>query len=431
MTPTVTTTRQLRRDPFQASHVLVTGANGYLGALVVASLLRDSAARITCLIRPQHSQADLLAAIAEEWQAQSKGRWTSAVQARIRHLSLPEDLADVCDLAPRLEGVDSLVHCAGCLDYHDVEQLQAVNVAYTAHLLLLARRLDIRRFVYISSAYSSGYQAHPTPEAPLSEPVRDPTPYTRTKREAERLVASCGLPFIVLRPSTLIGTSDTGRYGGKRYGLYQQWMGLERLVCDRYHAEFHAVAPEVPLNLLHQDAFCSAFKAAFRWLPDGAFMNIVSEAADAPTMRDLWDLWFDVTRPATIHYYPTLGDVPLKAIPARQRACLIFAHTNLELASHRWTLEAGWLDLLRRGGLPFADATVASVALCQWRFVESSIVLARYATAFADRLAERPCVVEAGNRLDAFHEAPGQGRRAQGLPVSQVFVRHGPAGSRR
>jgi nucleoside-diphosphate-sugar epimerase len=398
-------TQQLRRDPFQAAHVLVTGANGYVGALVVASLLRDCAARITCLVRPQHSEADLLAAIAEEWEAQSHGRWTSAVQARIGHLVLPEDLADVADLAPRLQGVDSIVHCAGCLDYHDVEQLQAVNVGYTAHLLLLARRLDVRRFVYISSAYSSGYQAHPTPEAPLSEPARDPTPYTRTKREAERLVAACGLPFIVLRPSVLIGTSDTGRYSGKRYGLYQQWIGLERLVCDRYHAEFHAVAPDVPLNLLHQDMFCSAFKAAFRWLPDGAFMNIVSDAADAPTMRGLWDAWFDVTRPATIHYYPTLGDVPLKAIPARQRAWLIFSHINLEIASHHWTFETAWLALLRHAGLVFTSATIASVARCQRRFVESSVVLSRYAAAFADRLTVLPCVVEAGRRFDDARDA--------------------------
>ena len=404
MSLSAATARQLRRDPFQASHVLVTGANGYVGALVVASLLRDCAARITCLVRPQCSEADLLAAIGEEWEAQSHGRWSNAVQARIRHLALPDDLADVAGLVPRLEGVDSIVHCAGCLDDHDAAQLRSVNVGYTAHLLLLARRLGVRRFVYVSSAYSSGYQPHPTPEAPLADPVRDPTPHTRSKREAERLVAACGVPFIVLRPSHLIGTSDTGRYSGKRYGLYQQWIGLERLVCDRYHAEFHAVAPEVPLSLLHQDAFCSAFKAAFRWLPDGAFMNIVSEPDEAPTMRDLWDMWFDVTRPATIHYYPTLGDVPLKAIHPRQRACLIFAHVNLEIASHRWTFDTGWLDLLRSGGLPFAGATLASVALCQRRFVESSLVLARYATAFADRLAMRPRVVEAGREFGA-HDA--------------------------
>jgi nucleoside-diphosphate-sugar epimerase len=395
MSASTTPDRQLRRHPYQASHVLVTGATGYVGGLVVASLLRDCAARITCLVRPERSRTDLLAAIAEEWEAQSHGRWTSAVQARVRQLTLPEDWIDLADLAPRLAGVDSIVHCAGCLDHHDAEQLQAVNVGYTAHLLLLARRLGVRRFVHLSSAYSSGYQRHPTPEAPLAEPPRDPTPYTRTKREAERLVASCGLPFIVLRPATLIGTSDTGRYGGKRHGLYQQWMGLERLVCDRYHAEFHAVAPEVPLALLHQDAFCAAFKAAFRWLPDGAFMNIVSDTTAAPTMRDLWDLWFDVTRPATVHYHPTLADVPLKAIHPRQRACLIFGHVDLEIASHRWAFETGWLDLLRRRGLPFADTTHGSVALCQRRFVESSAVLARYAAAFADRLAVRRCEVAA------------------------------------
>ena len=51
-------------------------------------------------------------------------------------------------------------------------------------------------------------------------------------------MAACGLPFIVLRPSILIGTGDTGRYSGRRYGLYQQWMGLERLVCDRSAGSF-------------------------------------------------------------------------------------------------------------------------------------------------------------------------------------------------
>lgn len=397
----------LRGEPFVASHVLVSGANGYVGAMVVASLLRDGAARITCLTRPERDTAELLRAIAGEWEAQSNGgRWSSAVAARLRHLPMPADAADVADLAPRLTGVDCIVHCAGCVDHHDAEQLQAVNVGITAHLLLLARRLRARRFVYVSSAYSGGYQPGPTPEAPLAEPPGDPTPYTRTKREAERLVASCGVPFVVLRPPILIGSSDTGRYSGKRYGLYRHWLGLERLICDRYHAEFHAVAPEFALHLLHQDAFCAVFKAALRWLPDGAFMNIVSDPAVAPTMRDLWDGWFEVTRPATIHYHATLGDVPLRTIHPRQRACLTAHHVDLEIAAHRWDFDTVWLELLRRRGLPFAATTVASVARCQQRFVESSAVLARYRADFGDRLAVRPRVIDAAAgraRRDAAH----------------------------
>lgn len=386
--------KTLRAEPFSAKHILMTGATGYLGAIVVASLLRDTAAQITCLTRSMHDRKALLEPIIEEWEAQSHGCWSDAVEERIHQMTLPEDLSDVANLAPQLEGVDEIIHCAGCLDYYDIEKLQAVNVGYTAHLLVLARRLALKRFVYVSTAYSCGYQTHITAEALLPEPPADPTQYTRTKREAERLVAASGVPFVVMRPSILIGTSDTGRYSGKRYGVYQQWMGLERLVCDRYHAEFHTVAPEEPVNLLHQDSFCQGFKAAYHWLPNGAFMNLVSNPRTAPSMRDVWDMWFDVTRPQTLYYYKSFDDIPLKAIPPRQRAYLTFAQVNLEIASHHWDFETTWLELLREKGLVFADATVASVRSCQDRFVRSSDLITKYHAKFAAEMSSSPRIVQ-------------------------------------
>jgi nucleoside-diphosphate-sugar epimerase len=386
--------KTLRSMPFTASKILVTGATGYLGALIVASLLRDTNSRIVCLTRAVHDRQALLAPIVEEWEAQSSGCWSDAVEERIEQMALPDDLADVVDLAPALQGVDEVVHCAGCLDYYDTQKLQAVNVHYTAYIVVLARRLRLKRFVYVSTAYSSGYQAHRTPEGPLAEPGSDPTQYTRTKREAERLIASSGVPFVVIRPSILIGTSDTGRYSGKRYGLYQQWMGLERLACDRYHEEFHTVAPGMPLNVLHQDAFCDAFKAAYKWLPDGAFMNLVSDPDRSPSMRHLWDMWFEVTRPARIYYYPSLDDVPMKEIHTRQRAYLTFAQVNLAIASHHWQFEATWLELLQTKGLRFADATVETVRVCQDRFVRSSDQMRKYLLNHSGRLAALPRFIE-------------------------------------
>lgn len=386
--------KTLRAVPFTASHILVTGATGYMGALIVASLLRDTAAQVTCLTRSMHDRQALLEPIIEEWMAQGPEPWTPEVAQRIAQIQLPADLADVPDLGPQLGGVDEIIHCAGCLDYYDLPKLQEVNVAYTAHLLILARHLPLKRFVYISTAYSSGYQPHITAEAQLPDPPADPTQYTRTKRDAERLVAASGVPFLIIRPSILIGSSTTGRYSGKRYGLYQQWMGLERLACDRYHAEFHTVAPELPLNVLHQDAFCDAFKDAYHWLPNGAWMNLVSNPQTSPSMRDLWDMWFEVTRPQTIYYYAGFDDVPFKAIPTRQRAYLTFAQVNLEIASHHWQFETQWLDLLKAAGLQFADATVDSVRICQNRFVQSSEQVGKYLAAHGPELATHPKVIE-------------------------------------
>jgi len=370
--------KALRSRPFSASHVLVTGANGYVGAMIVACLLRDSAANITCLTRAGHARDAVLAPIIDEWEHQSRGRWSAAVERRIRLLTLPEDLADLADLAPCLAGVDEIIHCAGCLDYNDTARLRSANLWYTAHLLALARRLSVARLVYVSTAFSGGYRSGGIAEERLGEPVSDPTPYTLTKRQAEHLVAASGIPFVVIRPSILIGSSATGRYSGKRYGLYQQWMSLKELTCDRYHAEFHTVASDARLNVLHQDAFCEAFKAAHRWLPDGSYMNLVSDPRTVPTLRELWDMWFEVTRPAVIYYYPTIADIPLRQIHLRQRTYLTFAKVNLEIASHHWQFETRWLDLLRAKGLRFADATAASVHTCQDRFVAFSEVIGKY-----------------------------------------------------
>ncbi|XVJ71140.1 MAG: NAD-dependent epimerase/dehydratase family protein [Rhizobacter sp.] len=387
--------KALRSSPFAASQILVTGANGYLGALIVASLLRDTQADIICLTRGAHDRAALLAAIEEEWVSHTRSAWSAQLDQRVQQQLLPVDLADVVDLAPGLLGVDEIIHCAGCLDYYDLPKLQAINVGYTENLIAMARHLPLlKRFVYVSTAYSSGYQSHITAEALLPEPAADPTQYTRTKREAERLVAHSGLPFLVLRPSILIGTSDTGRYSGKRYGLYQQWMGLERLACDRYHSAFHTVAPEQPLNVLHQDAFSNAFALAHQWLPDGAFMNLVSQPTTSPSMRDLWEMWFEITRPQTIYYYAEFDDVPFKDIPTRQRAYLTFAQVNLQIAAHHWQFETTWLDLLRGKGLDFVDATTQTVRVCQDRFVASSDLMKKYLLNHATSLCAQPQVVE-------------------------------------
>lgn len=376
----------LRLTPFKANRILVTGATGYLGALIVASLLRQSDADIVCLTRTSHDLQSLLEPVAEEVSTQST--WNDELKARVTLLHIPgNDTSRLTELRPALQGVDEIIHCAGCLDYYDLVKLESVNIGYTSELLDLGKALQVKRFVYISTAFSCGYRNDPSPEALLSEPPDDPTDYTKTKRRAERLVAESGLPFVVMRPSILIGTSATGRYSGKRYGVYQQWMGLERLTCDRYHNEFHVVASTRPLNLLHQDAFCNAFVEGHRWLPDGAFMNMVSKGSVSPSLMDVWNMWFDVTRPQTIYYYKQMDDVPLMQIHSRQRAFLTFAEINIQIASHHWQFENGWIELLKTRGMPFVDASKETLHGCLKRFVNVSEVMQKYLSKHGEMLS--------------------------------------------
>ena len=380
---------------YRPGAVLLTGAGGYLGALIGGLLLARSDARLVLPLRQMARATEVIdTLLAEAAALQPTGSAliedSAALRARIDYIAWPEVAAmEPVDLRRRMQqaGVTDVIHCAGCLDYHDDAALQLVNVAYSARLAQACRGLDIRRFVYVSTAYSAGYldgNARVPERLADDEPPRDPTSYTRSKRHAERAVAAPDLPWQILRPSIVIGAARDGRYSGKRYGLYQQWMGLERLLSSKYHDEIHTVAPQQPLNLLHQDVFQDALLAALYFVPPQSVVNLASRDTVCPSMRDLWELWMDkVSRPQRVVYYERFEDVNLKSIDIRQRAYLSFAQVNLEIGAYRWRFERDWLDALEQAGhLRFIDASLDSVTQCQDRFVAASDVLAAYTRKF-------------------------------------------------
>ena len=122
--------------------------------------------------------------------------------------------------------------------------------------------------------------------------VRPATDYTWSKREAESILARSGVPFVIIRPSVVVGDSRDGRYSGKRYGVYQLWHAAERLMGVQYPPVIYAVAPpKNRLHLLHQDAFQAGFLACYRHVPAGRFVHLVSREETLPTLRDLYHLW--------------------------------------------------------------------------------------------------------------------------------------------
>jgi nucleoside-diphosphate-sugar epimerase len=376
--------------------ILLTGGTGYLGALIAATLLsQQETTRIVALVRQNHTLETFIEPIRVELASEGK-TLTDADIKRITLIESPE-FEQLEELTPQLKayGVEEIIHSAGCVDYFNTVELERVNIIFTQFLLKLAARLSVRRFIYLSTAYSCGYTDHPATETLHGNPKADPTEYTRTKREAEREIAESGIPFLIIRPSIIIGHSKSGRYSGKRYGLYQQWMGVERLLCDRYHPEYHVVAPHLPLNFVHQDVFQSAFDYAYTKLSDNTIMHMTSSSKTSPTVRDLWDMWMkDVARPQKVFYYPHLAEVPLTSIHPRQRAYLMFASTNLDIAAHHWVFETPTLDQLRGQGLNFQDATLETIALGQQRFIQSSERIQKFITENRMHMPEEYEVVE-------------------------------------
>jgi nucleoside-diphosphate-sugar epimerase len=382
-------TRSLRRAS------LITGGNGFLGGLAAAALLAEEKRRILLPVRPTVAPGDCLARI----------------RLALLDRDVPEQLADelmglvsvvelppldrLRDLASSME-IDEIVHCAGCVDYFDKRRLQTANIDFTSKLLDAGREWGVRRFLYLSTAYCSGYRSGLIPEElhPDPSPHDEPTEYTRSKRIAEWLIADSGIRFLILRLPIVIGDSRTGKYTGKNYGLYQMWRAIEGLLCREYCPVWHTVAPPIALDFVHQNAFQTALIGIYRNIYTDAIVHLVGDAGKAPTMRELCWLWAGVYSPLEIHAYGRVDDVPLQSIPVRQRRFLEIAAKNLEICTQTWKFSTGYMDKLRFAGLPFVDATLDTVLRCQLRYIHGSARIQEHMRQYAGRTDKPPQFID-------------------------------------
>jgi nucleoside-diphosphate-sugar epimerase len=216
------------------SHPFVTGATGFVGSHFVLRLLQ-AGARVTALARGSsaaHARSRLCAAVEAAADAYTD---PGPLRPSVPFGSLDVVLGDItrsrcgvgqAELASLRGHVDELWHLAACLKYEDEHRDEIIqhNVDGTAHALELARALGVRRFVYFSTAYTSGSREGLIAEAPVPADTQHNNYYESSKATAERLVAqecqAAAIEWQILRPSIVVGPAATHRTGGSSTGFY-------------------------------------------------------------------------------------------------------------------------------------------------------------------------------------------------------------------
>jgi len=193
------------------------------------------------------------------------------------------------------------------------------------------------------------------------------------------------LPYLILRPSIVVGHSRTGQYKGRPYGIYQFLNAMDRLMLGHCLDAFHVVAPARELSLVHQDALQDGFIGALRYLADNAVMHLVSGQQQLPTMRDMVDMMLTDTaylhEVSELHIYDSLADVPMKQLSKRMRTWVEFSAVNTEIATHTWDFQMPTLAALRqRGVVKTQDADRESLRACLRAWVANNEKLAKQMT---------------------------------------------------
>lgn len=144
---------------------LITGAAGVMGTRLTARL-RKAGWNVRALVMP----GDPLRSRVEQL----------GCEVREGDVSDARSLSGVCD------GVELVYHLAAVIISHDPSVFQRVNRDGTANVVAEAQRSQVEHFVYVSSAS-------------VTYPRR--TRYAESKLQAERIVASSGLPYTIVRPT--------------------------------------------------------------------------------------------------------------------------------------------------------------------------------------------------------------------------------------
>jgi nucleoside-diphosphate-sugar epimerase len=214
--------------------VILTGASGLIGG-EVAFRLAARGHRVTALVHRNRTIRDhrrTPAAVAE------------IVVGNVAAPRLGLDGEAYARLAARH---DLVIHCAAATRFDEPDgHHTAANIDGTANVVALARS-GAMALLHVSTAYVCGRrdglirEADPLPEAGFSNR------YEATKAAAERLVAHSGLTHAIVRPSIVVGHSETGAIGDFR-GIY----GIFRLIAQgrvtRMPARRGAALDLVPIN---------------------------------------------------------------------------------------------------------------------------------------------------------------------------------------
>lgn len=182
-------------------HYVVTGGTGFIGSRVVTRLLAEKPeAQVSVLVR--RGSLERFERLARDWGPR--------VKPLVGDLTA-EDLGLSAEAIAELGTVEHVVHSAAIYDMTATEQAQhAANVEGTRAVIGLTRRLGATLHHLSSIAVAGDFHGQYT-EDDFDVAQNLPSPYHRTKFEAEQLVrSSAGLRYRIYRPAVVVGDSRTG-----------------------------------------------------------------------------------------------------------------------------------------------------------------------------------------------------------------------------
>ena len=205
--------------------IFLTGATGFIGAYLLASILNHPSASVVCLVRGD-SVAEANRKLAAHLESHQLCVDWSRVHIVLGDLSQPHFGMDDSNYENLKKSIDLIIHAAADVSlFREYEQLKAVNVSGLGRVLELANGVRRVPVTHLSSYSVFNGASYRQDQVVFEEPLRRTEPifgsgYAKSKWMAERLCHEAqvsGAPVKILRLPYISGATSTGICNPKGY----------------------------------------------------------------------------------------------------------------------------------------------------------------------------------------------------------------------
>jgi thioester reductase-like protein len=265
--------------------VLLTGATGFLGMELIARWLQDESGPDVFVAVRARDAAGALERVDELLDRLYDHPPASASRLRpiAAELTMPGLGLAARDRADLVANVGRIVHCAASISFTlPLDEAHAINVGGTREVLALADEIaDLDRVVHVSTAYVAGRTPGLFREVDLARGQAFRNTYEQTKHAAEELVVTtAGLPLVTVRPSIVVGESDSGWTAAFNV-IYWPLQAFARGLFREFPADPDGIVDVVPV-----DHVVNVLDAA-TFAPDASGTYAAVAGANAVTVAEL------------------------------------------------------------------------------------------------------------------------------------------------
>lgn len=247
--------------------IFLTGSTGFLGGKLLNNLLETTDHTLYVLVRDIKKAERLIAGLSGDVEN----------RVRLLHGDITKPLCglDDTDIQALSGNVDIFYHLAALVKFDEElrDELFAINYSGTEHALELAKLLQAKQFLYISTAYTVGKRAHGVEELyPIDANVHNPYEESKVKSEHLALSYADHMDVSILRPSIIVGDSETGEADSEftLYGFMRALDVFKRRIArsaDKSETIYHVLGSKqstsnlVPVNYVADVLAVAAKKA--------------------------------------------------------------------------------------------------------------------------------------------------------------------------